>query len=47
LQIIESWNHRMAWVEKAPEDHLVSTTLPWAGLPTTRPGHPEPHPASP
>jgi len=32
----------MAWVEKELKDHLVSTPLPWAGLPTTRPGCPEP-----
>jgi len=35
----------MAWVEKDDNDHRVSTPLPWAGLPTTRPGCPEPHPA--
>ena len=34
---IESQNRRTAWVEKEPKDHLVSTPLPWAGLPTTRP----------
>lgn len=27
--------HRMAWVEKALQDHLVSTPLTWALLPTT------------
>jgi len=37
----------MAWVEKDFNDHLVSTPLPWAGVPTTRPGCPEPHPAWP
>jgi len=37
----------MAWVEKNHNDHRVSTPLPWAGLPTTRPGCPEPHPAWP
>jgi len=36
----------MAWVEKDHSDHLVSTPLPRAGLPTTRPGCPEPHPSS-
>jgi len=36
--------HRMAWVEKDHNDHLVSTSLLCAGLPTTRPGCPEPHP---
>lgn len=30
------WNHHgMAWVGKALEDHLVSTPVLWAGLPTT------------
>jgi len=32
----------MAWVENDLKDHLVSTPLPWAGLPTTRPGCPQP-----
>ena len=40
-------NHRMAWVEKDHNDHLISTPLLSAGLPTTRPGCPEPHPAWP
>ena len=31
-------NHRMAWVEKDHNDHLVSTSLLCAGSPTTRPG---------
>ena len=35
--------HRMAWVEKDHNDHRVSTPLLRAGLPTTRPGCPEPH----
>jgi len=35
----------MAQVEKDHNDHLVSTPLLCAGLPTTRPGCPEPHPA--
>jgi len=35
----------MAWVEKDHHDHLVSAPPPQAGSPTTRPGHPEPHPA--
>jgi len=35
----------MAWVEKDLKDYLVSTPLPWAGSPTTRPGCPEPHSA--
>ena len=42
---IESY-HRMAWVEKDHND-WVSTPLLCAGLPTTRPGCPEPHPAWP
>ena len=40
-------SHRMAWVEKDHNDHLVSTPLLCAGSPTTRPGCPEPHPAWP
>jgi len=32
----------MAWVEKGVQDHLVSIPLLWAGLPTTKPGCPEP-----
>ena len=42
-----SQNHRMAWVEKDHNDHLVSTPLQCAGSPTTRPGCPGPHPAWP
>jgi len=37
----------MAWVEKGHNDHVISTPLLCAGLPTTRPGCPEPHPAWP
>jgi len=37
----------MAWVENDLKDHLVSTPLPQAGSPTTRPGCPELHPAWP
>ncbi len=37
----------MAWVEKDHNDHQVSTPLLCAGLPTTRPGCPDPHPAWP
>lgn len=37
--------HRTAQVEKDHYDHLVSTPLLCAGLPTTRPGCHEPHPA--
>ena len=44
---IESQNHRMAWVEKDHNAHLVSTPLLCAGSPTSRPGCPEPHPAWP
>jgi len=36
----------MAWVEKDHNDHRVSTPLLCAGSPTSRPGCPEPHPAS-
>jgi len=35
----------MAWVEKDYNVRLVPTPLLWAGLPTTRPGCPDPHPA--
>ena len=45
--IVESWNHRMACVEKEHNDHPVPTPLLCAGSPTTRPGCPEPHPAWP
>ena len=34
----------MAWVEEDHNDHLVSTPLLHTGLPSTRPGCPEPHP---
>ena len=44
--IIESY-HRMTCIEKDHSDHRVSTPLLCAGLPTTRPGCPEPHPAWP
>jgi len=37
----------MAWVEKDHSDHWVSTPLPCAGSPATRPGCPEPLPAWP
>jgi len=36
-------DHRMAWIEKGHNNHLVSIPLQCAGLPTTRPGCPEPH----
>ena len=39
--------HRTAWVEKDHNDHVVSTPLLCAGLPTTRPSCPEPLPAWP
>ena len=35
----------MVWVEKDHSNHPVSTPLLCAGLPNTRPGCPEPHPA--
>jgi len=38
-------NHRMAWVDKDHNDHLVSSPLLHTGSPTSRPGCPEPHPA--
>jgi len=34
----ESWNCRMARVERDLKDHLVPTLLPWAGTSSTRPG---------
>ena len=37
--------YRTAWVVKEHNDHRVSTPLPCAGVPTTRLGLPEPHPA--
>ena len=37
-RIIESQNHRMAWVEKDHTDHLVSTPLLCSGSPTARLG---------
>ena len=45
LSNVSSQNHRMAWVEKDHNDHLDPTPLPQAGLPTTKPGCPQPHPA--
>ena len=45
--LVETWNHRMVWIEKDPKDHLVSTHLTRAGSSTSRPGCPEPHPAWP
>ena len=43
---IDSQNHKMAWIEKDLRDHPVSIPLPQAGLPTTGPGCPDPHPTS-
>ena len=43
----ESQNHRMTSFEKDHNDHLVSTPLLCVGLPTARPGCPEPRPAWP
>jgi len=45
-RIMESQNHKMAWVEKDLKGHLVSTPLLWAGSPTTRAGLPRGHPAT-
>lgn len=48
---IEIWsntlNHRMAWVQPDLKDHLVPTFLPWARIPSTRPGCLKPHPTWP
>lgn len=40
----ESWN---GWVEKDLKDHLIPAPLPWAGIPSTRPGCSGSHPAWP
>jgi len=40
--IIESQNHRKAWVGKHLKAHPVSSLMPWAGLPPTRSGSPGP-----
>ena len=49
--LIESQNHRMAWVGRDLKDHEAPTLLPKAGPPTsmfnTRPGCPGPHPTWP
>jgi len=47
LYFIDSLNHRMVWVGRDLKDHLVPTTLPWAGTPYTRPGCSELHPTCP
>jgi len=33
---LESQNHRMVWVRRDLTDHLVPTSLPSAGTPSTR-----------
>lgn len=40
LQEVEPYNHRMSWVERDLKDDLVSSPVLWAGLPTTKAGHP-------
>jgi len=44
-------NHRMAWLGMGLKDHVVPTSLQWAGLPTTKPdtrsGSSGPHPTRP
>jgi len=45
--LLKILNHRVAWVEKDHNDYPVSPPLLCAGLPSTRPGCPEPHPAWP
>lgn len=37
LQIIDSQNHRMAWVITDLKDHQVQLPLTWAGTPPIRP----------
>ena len=37
----------MAWVGRDLKDHLVPTSLPWAGMPLTRLGCPKPYPTWP
>ena len=44
---ITEQNHRAVWGGRDLKDHLVPTSLPWAGTPATRPGCPKPHPAWP
>lgn len=43
-RIIQSYNHRIVWVERDLEDHLDPTTLQWAGARSTTPGSSKPHP---
>lgn len=37
-----SWNHRVVWVITGLKDHLIPVSLPWTGLPLTRPGYSKP-----
>jgi len=37
----------MVYIGRDLKDHLAPTPLPWAGTPSTRPGHSKPHPAWP
>jgi len=37
----------MVWVGRDLKDHLVPTSLPWAGTSSSRPGCSKPHPNSP
>ena len=38
-QLVESYNHQMVWVGRDLKDHLVPTSLPRAGTPSsTTPG---------
>lgn len=42
LQIGQSWNHRILWIERDPKDHIVLTHLLWVGAHSIRPGCPNP-----
>jgi len=42
-----SQNHRMVWVGRDLTDHLVPTSLPWAGTPSTGPDCSKPCPTWP
>jgi len=41
---MESQNHGTVWVGRDLTDYLVSTSLPWAGTLSARPGCSKPHP---
>jgi len=47
LKVKKSWNHTMVWVRMDIKDHLLPTTLPWAGTTSTGPGCSKPSPVWP